>query len=166
MPFVAKHRITIGLRRSATLSAFPFWAVVCSLFLFAGTTFAQSHTSIFDPAATPAHSAFGLSMLVLSVTLVIFLLVAGLLLYVLVRYRRRLTDSDGEPPQIYGSNQIELLWTVIPSSKRRDIHKMRSPRRHGHRRVISRAKRMISDWLAAGMESLKATFPLICFSVQ
>jgi len=46
-----------------------------------------SPTSIFDPAATPAHSAFGLSMLVLSVTLAIFLLVASLLLYVLIRYR-------------------------------------------------------------------------------
>lgn len=84
------------------------------MFLFVGTAFAQSPTSIFDPAATPAHSAFGLSMLVLSVTLVIFLLVAGLLLYVLIRYRRRPTDSDEEPAQIYGSDQIELSWTVIP----------------------------------------------------
>jgi len=88
--------------------------VVCSSSLFAGTAFAKSPTSIFDPAATPAHSVFGLSMLVLSVTLVIFLLVAGLLLYVLVRFRHRPTDSDREPAQIYGSNQIELSWTVIP----------------------------------------------------
>jgi cytochrome c oxidase subunit II len=73
-----------------------------------------SPTSIFDPAATPAHSVFGLSMLVLSVTLGIFLLVAGLLLYVLIRYRHRDSDSEREPPQIYGSNQIELSWTVIP----------------------------------------------------
>jgi len=74
----------------------------------------RSPTSIFDPAATPAHSEFGLSMLVLSVTLAIFLLVAGLLLYVLIRFRHRPTDSQREPPQIYGSNQIELSWTVIP----------------------------------------------------
>jgi len=73
-----------------------------------------SPTSIFDPAATPAHSVFGLSMLVLSVTLAIFLLVAGLLLYVLIRFRHRSTDSEREPAQIYGSNQIELSWTVIP----------------------------------------------------
>jgi cytochrome c oxidase subunit 2 len=53
-------------------------------------------------------------MLVLSVTLVIFLIVAGLLLYVLINFRHRPTDSDCEPPQIYGSNQIELSWTVIP----------------------------------------------------
>lgn len=53
-------------------------------------------------------------MLVLSVTFGIFLIVAGLLAYVLIRYRSRPEDSDREPPQIYGSNQIELSWTVIP----------------------------------------------------
>jgi cytochrome c oxidase subunit II len=73
-----------------------------------------SPTSIFEPAATPARSAFGLSMLVLSVTLAIFLIVAGLLLYVLIRYRHRNTEPEREPAQIYGSNQIELSWTVIP----------------------------------------------------
>jgi cytochrome c oxidase subunit 2 len=75
---------------------------------------AQSPTNIFDPAATPAHSIFSLSMLVLSVTLAIFLTVAGLLLYALIRYRQRPEDGDSEPAQVYGSNQIELSWTVIP----------------------------------------------------
>jgi cytochrome c oxidase subunit II len=50
----------------------------------------------------------------LSVTLAIFLIVAGLLTYVLIRYRQRRQDSEREPAQIYGSNQIELSWTVIP----------------------------------------------------
>jgi cytochrome c oxidase subunit 2 len=53
-------------------------------------------------------------MLVLSVTLAIFLLVGGLLLYVVIRFRHRPSDSEREPAQIYGSNQIELSWTVIP----------------------------------------------------
>ena len=56
-------------------------------------------------------------MLVLSITLAIFLVVAGLLLYVLLRYRHRSSAmlSVQEPAQIYGSNQIELSWTVIPA---------------------------------------------------
>jgi cytochrome c oxidase subunit 2 len=53
-------------------------------------------------------------MLVLSVTLGIFLVVASLLLYAVIRFRQRPTDSEREPAQIYGSNQIELSWTVIP----------------------------------------------------
>jgi cytochrome c oxidase subunit 2 len=73
-------------------------------------------TSIFSPAGTPAHLVFGLSELVLGVTLVIFLLVAGLLAFALVRYRHLPNDPQAlrEPAQIYGSNQIELSWTVIP----------------------------------------------------
>ncbi len=82
--------------------------------LWAGAAFAQSPTNIFAPAATPAHSIFNVSMLVLSVTLAIFLFVAGLLVYALIRYRHRPEHSDREPAQIYGSNQIELSWTVIP----------------------------------------------------
>ncbi|SNS71989.1 cytochrome c oxidase subunit 2 [Granulicella rosea] len=75
-----------------------------------------SPTSIFNPAGTPAHSVFSLSMLVLGITSGIFLVVAGLLLYALLRYRHRPTDENAlrEPAQIYGSNQIELSWTVIP----------------------------------------------------
>ena len=53
-------------------------------------------------------------MLVLGVTAGIFLIVGGLLLYAVIRFRQRESDSEREPPQIYGSNQIELSWTVIP----------------------------------------------------
>jgi cytochrome c oxidase subunit 2 len=55
-------------------------------------------------------------MLVLSITAGIFLVVAGLLLYALLRFRHRAGDVNAaqEPPQIYGSTQIELSWTVIP----------------------------------------------------
>jgi cytochrome c oxidase subunit II len=88
----------------------------CGLAAILPTAFGPNPTNIFAPAGTPAHSIFGLSMLVLGITGSIFLVVAGLLLYVLVRYRSRTSDpsNEQEPPQIYGSNQIELSWTVIP----------------------------------------------------
>ena len=80
------------------------------------TQMSSGSTSIFAPAGTPAHSVFSLSMLVLSITSGIFLVVGGLLLYALLRYRHRPNDVNAaqEPAQIYGSNQIELSWTVIP----------------------------------------------------
>ena len=73
----------------------------------------MSPTNIFAPASTPAESIFGLSILVLVTMAAIFVAVFGLLTYVVVRFRRRSHDP-AEPPQIYGSTQVELAWTVIP----------------------------------------------------
>ncbi len=53
-------------------------------------------------------------MLMLSVTLTIFLIVGGTAAVCCDSIRQRPTDSEREPAQIYGSNQIELSWTVIP----------------------------------------------------
>jgi len=54
------------------------------------------------------------SLLVLAICAGIFLVVGGLLAYTVVRFRQRPTDQGQEPPQIYGSNQLEFAWTVIP----------------------------------------------------
>jgi len=70
--------------------------------------------NIFDPRATPAESVYRLSLLVLAVCAAIFLVVAGLLTFTIVRFRRRKMDDSNEPAQVYGSNQIEIAWTVIP----------------------------------------------------
>jgi cytochrome c oxidase subunit II len=76
--------------------------------------FDQPSTSMFAPQAAPARSIFGLSLLVIGVCAGIFLVVGGMLLYVIVRYRHRRGHTVREPAQVYGSNQIELSWTVIP----------------------------------------------------
>lgn len=77
--------------------------------------FAQNtNTSIFSPASTPSHSIFSLSMFVLAITGGIFVVVGGLIFYAAVRFRQRPDDDGSEPPQIFGSNQIELSWTIIP----------------------------------------------------
>ncbi len=69
---------------------------------------------IFNPQSTPAHSIFDLSILVLKVTGIIFVVVVTLLIYAILKYRKRAEDNDHEPPQVFGSNQIELAWTVLP----------------------------------------------------
>ena len=71
-------------------------------------------TSIFRPLAQPAQEIKETSILVLAVCTVIFIVVAGLLVYGLIRFRHRAGDEASEPPQVYGSNQIELAWTVLP----------------------------------------------------
>ena len=73
-----------------------------------------SPTNIFAPASTPAQSIFGLSIFVLAVTGAIFIIVFTLLAYSVVKFRKRKNDDGREPPQVYGSNQVEVAWTVIP----------------------------------------------------
>lgn len=74
---------------------------------------ADPSTSIFSTASTPAREVNELSYFVLGITVTIFLGVTCLLIYALVRYRARPGDST-EPPQVFGSVQIELAWTIIP----------------------------------------------------
>jgi cytochrome c oxidase subunit II len=74
----------------------------------------NSVPNIFDSHSTPADSIRHLSFFVLGVTGLIFVVVFGLLLYAVVKFRGRATDMDREPAQVYGSTQIELAWTIIP----------------------------------------------------
>src|SRR6266511_2898103 len=71
-------------------------------------------TSIFHPLSQPAQEIKELSLLVLAICGAIFVVVAGLLVYAIIRFRHRAGDEASEPPQVYGSNQIELAWTILP----------------------------------------------------
>jgi cytochrome c oxidase subunit 2 len=85
--------------------------------------------SIFDPASPQAESIRGLSVLVFAVTGFIFVVVEGVLLYSILRFRRRRAaapdaaqpsqvgegNSTAEPPQVYGSKPIEIAWTAAPA---------------------------------------------------
>src|SRR4029453_15381123 len=85
--------------------------------LLAGTASAgvpEQVTNIFKPLSTPAESISEIAWLALAVCAGIFLIVGGLLVYTTIRFRRRTPDDGAEPPQIYGSNQLELAWTVLP----------------------------------------------------
>lgn len=70
--------------------------------------------NIFVPMSTPAQQIHDIGWLVSGVCLVIFLIVGGLLTYAVVKFRSKPGDERKEPPQIYGSFQIELAWTIIP----------------------------------------------------
>ena len=75
----------------------------------------QATPSILAPASGQAHEIFSLSLFVLLITGTIFVVVGGLLTYVLIRFRSRgEADMQQEPAQVYGSVQVELAWTVIP----------------------------------------------------
>ena len=70
--------------------------------------------SMFTTSSAPADEIAEYSMLVLGVCAAIFAVVAGLLIVTVVRFRARPEDEGREPPQVYGSTQVELAWTVVP----------------------------------------------------
>jgi cytochrome c oxidase subunit 2 len=84
------------IRRSAAA-----WLLLTRSMLTAqGTT-----PSTLDPASTPAHQIFDLSIFIVAITGGIFLVVGGLLAVALYRFRARKNDPLGEPAQIYGNTQ-------------------------------------------------------------
>ena len=70
--------------------------------------------SIFAPESTPADQLYHLALFVLAVCAGIFLVVFILLAYSVVKFRQRGDDDGREPAQVYGSDQLEMAWTVIP----------------------------------------------------
>jgi cytochrome c oxidase subunit 2 len=97
----------------------PLLKTLAVILALASTCLAQSvtlssPTNIFAPASTPAKSIFSLSLFVLVITGIIFVVVGSLLAYAVVKFRKQKDDDSSEPPQVYGSNQVEIAWTVIP----------------------------------------------------
>jgi cytochrome c oxidase subunit 2 len=71
-------------------------------------------SSIFAPVSTPAAKEADLARLVLVLSAIVFVLVGGLIAYSVVRFRAPAGKHGSEPPQVYGSTQVEAAWTAVP----------------------------------------------------
>jgi cytochrome c oxidase subunit II len=90
---------------------FLFWCLTTAA---AADPSSTGLTNIFAPQSTPAKSIFNLSIFVLTITGIIFVVVSALLVYSISKFRATSANANSEPPQVYGSTQIELAWTIIP----------------------------------------------------
>ncbi|MCH2135671.1 MAG: cytochrome c oxidase subunit II [Phycisphaerales bacterium] len=71
--------------------------------------------SMFLPRSEPAEIILDITWLIIGICAVIFIVMEGLIVWAIIRYRKKRSESEGgEPPQVYGSNPVELAWTVIP----------------------------------------------------
>ncbi|HET6898571.1 MAG TPA: FAD-dependent oxidoreductase, partial [Vicinamibacteria bacterium] len=109
---------TLTVLGLVAIGALPVLAFVGWLVTAAGTTTPLSGggnvPSILAPASGHAKALFDLGLFVLGVTGIIFAIVFALLVTAVTRFRRTRANADREPPQVYGSTQIELAWTIIP----------------------------------------------------
>ncbi len=83
--------------------------------LLLATTARPENLSIFDPASPSAASIRDLFLLLLFITGGILLVFESVLVYSIIRFRRKPDTSTAEPPQVYGSKPIEVAWTVAPA---------------------------------------------------
>jgi cytochrome c oxidase subunit II len=71
--------------------------------------------SIISPASPATRSIVDLAVLTLAITGLIFVVVEGVLLYSVWRFRQREGHAKTEPAQVYGSQPIEIAWTAAPT---------------------------------------------------
>jgi cytochrome c oxidase subunit 2 len=74
--------------------------------------FAQAPSPL-TPGSETAGSVASLFWVVLGIAAVVFVIVEGLLIYAVLRYRRRFPDDM--PEQVEGNARLELIWTVVPA---------------------------------------------------
>ena len=85
---------------------------VVSLLLFFGCT-PDNPQSTFDVAGPVAEKQRTLFYIIFWAAVFVFVVVEGILLYSVIRYRRK--DADGIPPQTHGNTPLEIGWTVAPA---------------------------------------------------
>jgi cytochrome c oxidase subunit 2 len=106
LALLTKKRFITGMR--------VFAALLTALVLSASAFAINNRTSVFSRDATPANGSYNLQLFVYAITTGIFLVVGSLGAYAVIKFRARPGDEKSEPVQIFGSNQIELSWTIIP----------------------------------------------------
>lgn len=70
--------------------------------------------STFGTAGPVAEQQLLLFNVLLWVMVIVFILVEGVLIYAIIKFRRR-PGQDELPPQTHGHTALEITWTVIPT---------------------------------------------------
>ena len=71
-----------------------------------------AYLRVFEPHSPHARAIFDLGVETSVILAVIFALVAGAILYTLMRFRWR--EGEPEPYQLPGNRTVEIVWTAIP----------------------------------------------------
>ena len=66
-----------------------------------------------DPEGPFARKVHDLAMPVFAVAGVVFVIVEGLIIFAVIRFRRRADDET--PVQVHGNVRLELTWTIMPA---------------------------------------------------
>ena len=109
---------TPGSRPSTT--AIIGWLIAAAVLIALAVLVALNAQSVWNSFFPPeAKSVQGAEIrrlydIVFVIAAVIFFVVEGLIVWTVIRYRRKPGD-DELPPQTHGNNLAEIIWTVVPT---------------------------------------------------
>ena len=89
-------------------------AAILSLFLLAGC-FGNGKQTTIDPATDSGRVIQDVYAMVTWIDVGILIVVTGLFLFAVFRYRVNKENEDEIPAQVHGSATAELVWTIVPA---------------------------------------------------
>jgi cytochrome c oxidase subunit II len=86
------------------------------LVLASGPTWGASGLNPLLPNAVSdnGHDLYNLYLLISPFAILVFILVEGLLIAIIIKYRRKKLPASYKPPQWHGNVQLEITWTLLP----------------------------------------------------
>jgi len=87
--------------------------LAAAVLVLAGCNPREPEQTIFAPSGSNSQAIYDLFFPVFWMAIGVFVVVEGVLLYSITRYRRR--TADGIPLQIHGNTLVELAWTIVPA---------------------------------------------------
>jgi cytochrome c oxidase subunit 2 len=107
---------SIPRKRPASDAIIAGGVVVVLIALVLAVFLSGAGSSLFPPVAatTQGKGVHGLYDVVFGIAVAIFLIVESLIVWSIIRYRRRPGD-DELPVQTHGNNTVEIIWTLIPT---------------------------------------------------
>ena len=85
------------------------------LAVFASGCVSNASQDALNPQGPYAQKSYDLLVPVFWVATAVFIVVEGLLVFFVFRYRRRKGQPAQMPPQIHGNNRLEIAWTILPA---------------------------------------------------
>jgi cytochrome c oxidase subunit 2 len=87
--------------------------IIALLALFLSGCASDDPQNALTPVGPVGRAEAGLFTTIYWIAVVVFVIVEALLLYTVIRFRRR-PGNDGMPAQTHGNTALELTWTIIP----------------------------------------------------
>jgi cytochrome c oxidase subunit 2 len=106
--------MTAPVRKPPTTLVVLAVALVAALVAVTPALAGDGGISPVTPNAPGAHGITDTYWFITAFVGLVFVIVEGLLVAFVVRYRRKKRAHDAEGPQIHGSSRLEMLWSAAP----------------------------------------------------